>query len=59
MAWDTLSAASEVQDAFSAQAMVDGYAEAAVGLADHISELREAKDSLARPARTSLSCPIP
>ena len=48
MALDTLSAASEVQDAFSAQAMVDSYAEAAVGLADHISELREAKDSLAR-----------
>ena len=48
MAWDTLSAASEVQDTFSAQAMVDSYAEAAVGLADHISELREAKDSLAR-----------
>ena len=48
MAWDTLLAASEVQDAFSAQAMVDSYAEAAVGLADHISELREAKDSLAR-----------
>ena len=36
------------QDAFSTQAMVDSYAEAAVGLADHISELREAKDSLAR-----------
>ena len=48
VAWDTLSAASKVQDAFSAQAMVDSYAEAAVGLADHISELREAKDSLAR-----------
>lgn len=48
MAWDTLSAAGKVQDAFSAQAMVDSYAEAAVGLADHISELREAKDSLAR-----------
>ncbi len=46
--WDTVSAASKVQDAFSARAMVDSYAEAAVGLADHISDLREAKDSLAR-----------
>jgi len=51
MAWDTVSAAAKIQDAFSAQAMVDSYAEAAVGLADHISDLRQAKDSLTRRGR--------
>ena len=48
--WGTVSAANEVQDAFSAQAMVESYAEAAVGLADHISDLRDQKDSLSRRA---------
>ncbi|TDI43429.1 MAG: hypothetical protein E2P02_11410 [Acidobacteria bacterium] len=48
--WATVSAADEVQDAFSAQAMVESYAEAAVGLADHISDLRDQKDSVSRRA---------
>ena len=48
--WATVSAADEVQDAFSAQAMVESYAEAAVGLADHISDLRDQKDSQTRRA---------
>ena len=48
--WATVSAADDVQDAFSAQAMVESYAEAAVGLADHISDLRDQKDSLTRRA---------
>lgn len=43
-----VSAANDIKDTSSAQAMVNSYAEAAVGLADHISDLREAKDSLSR-----------
>ena len=50
LVWATVSAADDVQDAFSAQAMVESYAEAAVGLADHISDLRDQKDSLTRRA---------
>ena len=50
MVWGTVSAADDVQDTSSAQAMVESYAEAAVGLADHISDLREQKDSLTRRA---------
>lgn len=45
-----LSAAAEVQDTESAMAMVESYAEAAVGLADHIADLREQRDSVTRRA---------
>ena len=50
VAWATVSAAGKVQDAFSAQAMVESYAEAAAGLADHISDLRDEKDLQTRRA---------
>jgi signal recognition particle receptor subunit beta len=42
------SAAAEVQDPKGAQALIDSYAEAAAGLTDHLSRLREDKDEANR-----------
>ena len=42
------SASAEVQDPKGAQALVESYAEAAAGLTDHLSRLREEKDEANR-----------
>lgn len=42
------SAAAEVQDPKGAQAMIEGYAEAAAGLTDHLSRAREERDEAHR-----------
>ncbi|MEE9179318.1 MAG: hypothetical protein V3U22_00360, partial [Vicinamibacteria bacterium] len=42
------SASAEVQDPKGAQALVESYAEAAAGLTDHLSRLREEKDEVNR-----------
>ncbi len=42
------SAAAELQDPKAAQSLVESYAEAASGLGDHLSRLREEKDEALR-----------